>query len=304
MPLIDSNCSTFQNYYFLGNLTKTNESEMECKDKKEDCVYVSLDIPALAIGSFQSCSNKISEILTKIFDKRLDILDLFYKIKNNKTKLYEIDYFCKNFNSKVWEGNSMSGKIKLYTHCYKQNTIFNETNIIKFKPPISSAVPTLCYNDEEDYKTCTEGFCSDFQISYLTEPENYQQKISIVTCPNSMFNLLQDFNCDKLLHPSLKNDLSVIGEHCVSMDTFKKIVINGSRSYYFYVNCYNPFIVGNQTQPKIPVINNTNVDSSPQVEGNNNIAKNNSNQSSLLLYLVFFKTIKDYMENVFTIHNK
>uniref|UniRef100_A0A0N4ZDM7 6-cysteine protein n=1 Tax=Parastrongyloides trichosuri TaxID=131310 RepID=A0A0N4ZDM7_PARTI len=289
---LKSDCSISKDYYFHGDLRKyNNDSNIKCKSENDYCVYISLNIPALAIGSFHSCSKDVSSMLTEIFDSRLDLIEMFSNYKNELTNIFDADYFCKYHNNTLYSNESITGTLKIFTYCHSQKVDYDLTKMIIFNPPSFSATPVQCSTGDK-WNNCSEGYCSIFQVSYITEPLNFQQHITEYGCPYQIYNVLTDLQQDSFLYSSIRNDMYKLGETCAKITQLQKTVINGTHTYYLYINCYEPSKVGVQIPPDIPKLNGTNNHSTNSNPTDNKALRSNSLNNIiniLLLILTLFK---------------
>uniref|UniRef100_A0A0N5A6U7 Fusion glycoprotein F0 n=1 Tax=Parastrongyloides trichosuri TaxID=131310 RepID=A0A0N5A6U7_PARTI len=91
---VHGSCNVYSNYYMLGKWTRNSLQNLACKYANDSCVYISLNVPALAIGTFTGCSSDVGAILTSIVNKRIDVRKNFDKFFNNNIHLIDMELFC------------------------------------------------------------------------------------------------------------------------------------------------------------------------------------------------------------------
>uniref|UniRef100_A0A0N4Z3E4 Uncharacterized protein n=1 Tax=Parastrongyloides trichosuri TaxID=131310 RepID=A0A0N4Z3E4_PARTI len=91
---IGGQCDVYSNYFLLGLLT-FNELKTEiCQNASDDCIYISLNAPGLAIGTFSGCSTDVKDTLQKIIQERLDVEEAFKQFYYSDSNTLNISHLC------------------------------------------------------------------------------------------------------------------------------------------------------------------------------------------------------------------
>ncbi|CEF64827.1 Hypothetical protein SRAE_1000308000 [Strongyloides ratti] len=243
LPLIEGTCRSFDNYYILGELVTTPPVEQDC-DPADICTYVSLDIPAFAVGSFAGCSGDVHmRLIVGILSKRKDLHDGVQRFlqKHNMSLTYPKFSRLASYGDQLHRFKTFSGEGKIFLHFSNQGKKYSEP-AINFKPPASGEKPAKCGTDTGK-RDCFEGYCAMVEIGSVSKDGKSQVSKKIQDCPTRVYDelyLISESLPENDFNQALLDDLKKVGTICAQRTTHTELFKGGASSFYWHVDCFVP----------------------------------------------------------------
>uniref|UniRef100_A0A0N5C4M0 CUB domain-containing protein n=1 Tax=Strongyloides papillosus TaxID=174720 RepID=A0A0N5C4M0_STREA len=244
----EGQCKTFRNYYVLGRVESSPVTESKC-DYNDTCTYVSMDIPALAVGSFSGCSGDVHmRLVVQVLARRRDLRDSVEDFLKKNGMSLGFPKFSKlqKYGDQLHTFDTISGPAKIFLHFYEQGEDYPYP-AVRFEGPTLNATSVQCTTDGLGLglgkKECYEGYCSFAEFASVSRDGKSQVSKKIQACPNELYEEL--YMLSKGIVPSnfsqaLLNDLTTVAHTCTQKNTHTYLSKGGLSSYYWHVDCSVP----------------------------------------------------------------
>uniref|UniRef100_A0A0N4ZAN0 GPS domain-containing protein n=1 Tax=Parastrongyloides trichosuri TaxID=131310 RepID=A0A0N4ZAN0_PARTI len=223
-------------------LTKMESQLGICKDIDDNCVYVSLNIPGLSVGTFSGCSSNVSLILQTIIEQRLDVKDAMIQFFSDMSRKFDTRKLCDQVTNykKIHTLEVITGNMSYYGECVKDGQEFSPP-LANFTAPTSPATPVQCPFKNETYY-CSEGYCGMLEYADLTPDGEGQFQNQLRSCPTTIINQIYKTSTSKyyIWNNQLKSNMPFAAKKCINQSTLNFLSKNGRSSFYIYTNCYIP----------------------------------------------------------------
>uniref|UniRef100_A0A0K0EYL2 Uncharacterized protein n=1 Tax=Strongyloides venezuelensis TaxID=75913 RepID=A0A0K0EYL2_STRVS len=241
---VEGQCKTFKNYYILGRVESTPVTEVKC-DHNDTCTYVSMDIPALAVGSFSGCSGDVHmRLVVHVLSRRRDVRDSIERFlkKNDMSLGFPKFSRLQKYGDQLHTFDTISGPAKIFLHFHQQGQDYIYP-AVRFEGPTLNATSVKCTVDGHVKKDCYEGFCSMAEFASVSKDGKSQVSKKIQACPNDLYEEL--YLLSKGITPSnfsqaLLNDLTSVAHTCTQKSTHTYLSKSGLSTYYWHVDCFVP----------------------------------------------------------------
>uniref|UniRef100_A0A0N4ZDN0 Recep_L_domain domain-containing protein n=1 Tax=Parastrongyloides trichosuri TaxID=131310 RepID=A0A0N4ZDN0_PARTI len=252
-------------------------------------MYVSLNIPSLAIGTINICDRWAVDIINDILVARADVSELYADLFSKSLQKFDITALCLLHNKKPIYKSTLTGEMTLYINCY--NTTMNQLDLSmspNFTSPILSDTGISC-NDLNDVIFCDEGYCGTFQKEIYVNLNNNISFEEDLMCPNDLINKVYFETKNRMYSTQYIDSLNVAPMVCSNKTSYSSQNFTNYPYYYWKVNCFNPSLYNGtyfETMPKLPYYET----STQTIYGtlNNEASNNRHNYELMISFLVLF----------------
>uniref|UniRef100_A0A0K0F4K1 Transmembrane protein n=1 Tax=Strongyloides venezuelensis TaxID=75913 RepID=A0A0K0F4K1_STRVS len=227
-------------YQLLGQVTNVVTSS-DNYNGQSTWIFLSLNIPGLAIGTFNGYFSKITAIFSHILTSRPDVAGSLGVYYNRTVDLFDMIKLCNLSNSSIIQGKVLTGKFHIFIKCYDTKTDkIDWSGSPNFTAPLVSVEPANCTSD----KRCTEGYCGMFQRkAYIYSKHTISTKEDYY-CPNDLISFLFfEINNNLFTAPYLIS-LSNASFACIDKTEATNENLRSYPMFYWYLSCYDQFAVG------------------------------------------------------------
>uniref|UniRef100_A0A0N4ZDM9 EGF-like domain-containing protein n=1 Tax=Parastrongyloides trichosuri TaxID=131310 RepID=A0A0N4ZDM9_PARTI len=284
----DSICKSFGELEILGEIINFDNDIVYCGGNIDRCAFISLDIPGLAIGTFNGCQSEVNRVINQLANERNDVADNFLEFYNFTTHNFQVSYLCENYNDKNFIKNSMTGNFTIYIYCYNKNDgIPDSNNSPNFTSPKHSANPVSCEGKNNTQINCTQGYCGMYEREVYSIDNCTLKKERYQDCPNDLINQIYSDYSNGMLNSHYRFSIKDIPTICIKQNSSNETFVNEYNSYFWWINCFVPNNLTRIEFPSFPTlyIDNRSITISTTTSKN---SKCKDNYTPILLYLSLF----------------
>uniref|UniRef100_A0A0N5CH76 Candidate secreted effector protein n=1 Tax=Strongyloides papillosus TaxID=174720 RepID=A0A0N5CH76_STREA len=241
-------------YQLLGQVINFTTSPDD-NDGQSTWIFLSLNIPGLAIGTFNGYLSKITATLNDILTLRPDVSGSLGVYYNTTAGDFDIIQLCNTFKKSTIEREVLTGMLHIFIDCYDSNTDkIDWSGSPNFTAPLVPVEPVNCTSD----KSCTEGYCGMFQRKAYISSEHTISTKEEYYCPNDLINFLFFELNNNLFSAPYTMSLSNASFACINKSEATNENLKVYPMFYWYLSCYDKLAFGKPEFKPFPTFDSEN----------------------------------------------